>query len=227
MKDRFISSVTHELRTPLVSISGYLDLIRKNERFQKETVSYLQVVRRNADRLLSLTTDLLDFQRLQAGRLQVALQPIDFVNVLNNCIKEIMPMINGRRQALKANIPRGPIRILGDTVRLTQVIMNVLDNASKFTPDGGRIMVRVEERGDQLITEISDSGIGIRRDDLKQVFEPFSAIKKATYIKGTGLGLSVTKGLIEAHGGTITVQSQGEGRGSTFTITIPKERAIL
>jgi signal transduction histidine kinase len=136
-------------------------------------------------------------------------------------------MINGRRQALKMNIPRGPIRILGDTVRLTQVVMNVLDNASKFTPDGGRIAMHVEDRMDRVVTEVSDSGIGIRSEDLKQVFEPFSAIKKATYIKGTGLGLSVTKGLVEAHGGAITVQSGGEGKGSTFTITIPKERAIL
>jgi PAS domain S-box-containing protein len=224
LKEQFISSVTHELRTPLVSISGYLDLVLKNERFEKETVSYLEVIKRNSDRLLSLTNDLLDFQRLQLGKLEVTLKPIDFMNVLDNSIKEIKPMINGRRQDLEVDIPKAPIRILGDTVRLTQVVMNVLDNASKFTPDGGRISVHVEDRVDQVIIQVSDSGIGIRGEDLHRVFEPFASIKKPTYIKGTGLGLSVTKGLIETHGGTITVQSEGEGRGSTFTFTLPKEQ---
>ena len=136
-------------------------------------------------------------------------------------------MVNGRRQVLQLNIPRGipppKIRISGDAIRLSQVVMNVLDNASKFTPDGGRIMIRVEDKIDRVSVEVVDSGIGIRRDDLNRVFEPFSTIKKSSYIKGTGLGLSVSKALITAHGGTITVESEGEGKGSKFTIILPKE----
>jgi PAS domain S-box-containing protein len=221
LKDIFTSSVTHELRTPLVSIKGYLDLILKNERFQKETASYLEVVKRNVDRLMNLTNDLLDFQRLQVGKLQVSLTRIDYITVIDSCIKEMMPMINGRRQTLEVNIPKS-IHILGDPVRLTQVVMNVLDNASKFTPDGGRIIVRVEDEADRVTTQISDSGIGIRKDDLKQVFEPFSTIKKSTYIKGTGLGLSVTKGLVEVHGGKIWVESPGEGKGTRVSFTIAR-----
>jgi PAS domain S-box-containing protein len=224
LRGQFISAVTHELRTPLVSISGYLDLVLKNERFGKETFSWLEVVRRNTDRLLNLTNDILDLQRLQAGKLQVALTPVDFVDVLDNCIKEITPMIKGRRQVLKVDVPRVPIRIPGDFVRLTQVVMNLLDNASKFTPDGGRIVFRVEDRVDRVVVEVSDSGIGMRSEDVNRVFEPFANIKKPTYIKGTGLGLSVSKGLLEAHGGKISAESAGEGKGATFTFTLPKQK---
>jgi PAS domain S-box-containing protein len=224
LKDRFISSVTHELRTPLVSMSGYLDLVMKHERFEKETFSYLEVLRRNTNRLLSLTTDLLDFQRLQIGKLEVSMKPIDFTKLLGECIKEIKPMIEGKRQILTLDTPEVPIPILGDTVRLAEVFVNVLDNAAKFTPDGGRVDVHVEDKGGQVITRVSDSGIGMRSEDLRRVFEPFSNIKKPTYIKGTGLGLSVSKGLIEAHGGTISVESDGEGKGTTFKITLPKQR---
>jgi signal transduction histidine kinase len=119
------------------------------------------------------------------------------------------------------------IPILGDTVRLTQVFVNVLDNATKFTPDGGRVDVHVEDKKGQVVTRVSDSGIGVRSEDLKRVFEPFSNIKKPTYIKGTGLGLSVSKGLIEAHGGTISVESDGEGKGTTFKIILPKQQTHL
>ena len=101
--------------------------------------------------------------------------------------------------------------------------MNVLDNAAKFTPDGGRIEVHVEDKDERVIIRVVDSGIGIGSEDLKRVFEPFSNIKKPTYIKGTGLGLSVSKGLIEAHGGKISVESEGEGKGTTFKIILPKQ----
>jgi hypothetical protein len=202
-----------------------LDLVLKNERFGKETASYLEVIKRNTNRLLSLTNDLLDFQRLQIGKLQISMKPVNFTDVLNNSVKEITPIFKGRRQTLEVKVPKGSIHILGDTLRLMEVVVNLLDNASKFTPDGGRITVHVEDNVDQVITQVSDTGIGIRKDDLNQIFEPFSAIKKPTHIKGTGLGLTVAKGLIEAHGGQIWVESAGEGKGATFTFTIPKRRA--
>ncbi len=100
--------------------------------------------------------------------------------------------------------------------------MNLLSNAAKFTPEGGDIILHVEDDSDNIVTQITDTGIGIREEDLGKVFEPFTPIKKPAHIKGTGLGLSVTKGLVEAHGGKIWVESEGEGKGATFTFTIPK-----
>ena len=106
-------------------------------------------------------------------------------------------------------------------MRLSQVLMNLLSNANKFAPEGGKILLNVKVN-QKIHVELSDTGIGIRKQDLEQVFEPFSAITKPTYIPGTGLGLSVTKGFIEAHGGKIWVNSQCEGKGSTFTFELPK-----
>ena len=148
MKGQFTSAVTHELRTPIVSIQGYLDLALKTD-LRKETLASLQVAKRNTDRLLRLTSDLLDIQRMQMGKMQLVLKPVDFVDFMDNCLTDIMPMTNAKKQVLQHEIPRTPIHISGDAARLSQAVMNVLDNASKFSPEGGRIMARVQDAKDQ------------------------------------------------------------------------------
>ncbi len=226
MRDRFISSVTHELRTPLVSITGYLDLTVSGAlgAVPKEIESSLQVVKRNADRLLSLTNDLLDFRRLEAGKFQLDLTPLDFRDVIEKCVEEIQLSIDQRKQNLNLEVSEGPLPIQGDPVRLSQVLVNLLSNANKFAPEGSTITILATEEEDVIQVQVSDKGMGIKIEDLGRVFEPFAAIEKPSYVKGTGLGLSVSKGLIEAHQGKMWAESEGEEKGATLTFTLPKRK---
>jgi len=224
MKDRFMSAATHELRTPLVSIKGYVDYILTGKLgpVPEKARSGLEVVKRNTDQLLRITDDLLDIQRLAFGRLPLHLEPLRFREVVDHCASEIQPFLDEKKQGFHLEGPEGPLLIQGDRVRLSQVVMNLLSNAAKFTPQGGSITLRVEDKEDTLQIQVCDTGIGIRKEDFVRIFQPFADIKKPAYIKGTGLGLSVAKGLVEAHGGRLWAHSDGEGRGSTFTFTLPK-----
>jgi PAS domain S-box-containing protein len=223
MKDQFISAVTHELRTPLVSIKGYIDYVVSGElgSLPAEVASSLNVAKRNTDRLISLTNDLLDVQRLQAGRLQLNVEPLNLQQVLAQCVQEIKLLIDQKKQRLNLVVEEN-LPVQGDPVRLSQVLVNLLVNASKFTPGEGVITLRARVKDDTIEVQVSDTGIGIREQDLMRVFEPFAAIEKPSYIEGTGLGLSITKGLVEAHGGKIWAESPGEGKGATFTFLLPK-----
>jgi len=224
MKDQFISAVTHELRTPLVSIKGYIDYVVSGElgSLPAEVASSLNVAKRNTDRLISLTNDLLDFRRLEAGKFKVDKAPLNLQDVIKDCAEEIHLSLNQRKQKLNLEVAGRPLPIQGDAVRLSQVLVNLLVNASKFTPGEGVITLRARVKDDTIEVQVSDTGIGIRKQDLMRVFEPFAAIEKPSYIEGTGLGLSITKGLVEAHGGKIWVESPGEGKGATFTFLLPR-----
>ncbi|MGB6679688.1 MAG: PAS domain-containing sensor histidine kinase [Candidatus Bathyarchaeia archaeon] len=226
MKDQFISAVTHELQTPLVSIKAYIDypLTGKMGPLSENMKSNLKIVKRNTDRLLQLTGELLDLRRMELGRLELNKEDLDYQEIIKNCLEEVKPLFEEKQQILNIQLPHGQLNIQADKIRLSQILMNLLSNANKFTPEEGGISVIVEDTNGEIRTKISDSGIGIRKEDIKRIFEPFSSIKKPTYIKGTGLGLSVTKGLVEAHRGRIKVNSQGEGKGTTFTFNLPKSK---
>ncbi|KON27109.1 hypothetical protein AC481_05740 [miscellaneous Crenarchaeota group archaeon SMTZ-80] len=225
MKDQFIASATHELRTPLISIMGYVEYILSDEceQISDEIYSDLQVIKRNADRLIKITDDLLDIRRIESGKLQLNLEYIDFRDIIRDCINEVKPII-GKRKNLHVKLPKKALPVQGDLVKLSQVCMNLLDNATKFTPDDGEIFLHVQDRDDAIKVQVSDTGLGIKKEDLERVFEPFASIEKPNYIKGTGLGLNVTKGLVEAHGGKIWVESEGKGKGSKFTFILPKKK---
>jgi signal transduction histidine kinase len=229
MKDQFISVATHELRTPLASIKGYMELILEEKigPVSAEVGSCLGVVKRNADRLSHLTDDMLDLRRLESGKFELNLEPVSFHEIVDDCVSEIAPFLNEKKQRLHLELADGPIRIQADPIRLSQVLVNLLSNACKFTPERGEIRIRVEGEAEEVKVQISDNGIGIRKGDLERVFEPFAAIQKSTYVKGTGLGLAVTKALVEAHGGRIWAESEGEGKGSMFTFTLPREREAV
>jgi signal transduction histidine kinase len=190
--------------------------------------SSLRVVKRNSDRLLSLTEDLLDVQRMDAGRLKLNFELISINEIIDDCIEEIQPFVDERKQGIRLKIPDRlhDIIVQGDRIRMSQVFLNLLLNATKFSPEGSVITLSVEEGVGEFVVKASDTGIGIAQDDLTRVFEPFSAIEKPQYIKGTGLGLSVTKGLIEAHGGRIWAESDGKGKGATFVFTLPKQEVL-
>lgn len=222
MRNEFVADVTDELLTPLASMKSYVDyVLEEKELLPLEVRKVLEVVRRGNDRLLSLTNSLLDIRRMKSGRLQLKLEPLDFREVIEPCIAEVQPVFN-KRQSFRSEVPERPLLIWGDQARLSQVLINLLSNAAKFAPEG-EITLLVKETEDTVQVQVSDTGIGIKQEDLPRVFEPFAAIQKPTYVKGTGLGLSITKGLVEAHEGKIWAESPGEGKGATFTFTLPKQ----
>ncbi|MBM5804952.1 MAG: PAS domain S-box protein [Candidatus Verstraetearchaeota archaeon] len=222
-KEKLMINITHELRTPLVSIVGYLNHVLKDnvESLPEAVKCSLEVVKRNAQRLVALTDDLLDLRSIDSGMLKLDMRKLDLVEVITLCITEIKPFFETRLQKVNVELPPHPLMILGDNIRLCQAFTNILSNASKFTPESGVITVKAIEDGDSIRTEITDTGIGIRREDLERVFEPLAMIEKPTYVRGTGLGLSVTKGLVEAHGGRIWAESAGEGKGAKFVVKLP------
>jgi two-component system phosphate regulon sensor histidine kinase PhoR len=228
MKDHFIVAVTHELRTPLVSIKGYVDHIVASEPNLSNSIkSKIEVVRRNIDRLLELTEDLLNIQDMEDGRLEFTFETLNLHEAFRECLEDIQPLVGGKGQEIRLEVPGKALPVLCDRLRLNEVLTNLLTNASKFSPQGGTITVRVEEDSNTVTVSINDDGIGIDKKDLERVFEPFAAIEKPSYVKGTGLGLSLTRQLVQAQGGKVWATSPGKGHGATFAFTLPKSKEEL
>jgi signal transduction histidine kinase len=162
----------------------------------------------------------LDLRRIQAGRFQVNFEAMNFREILDESIQAQ----TNQKQRVHLEVTESPLPVRGDPTRLRQVLTNLLNNASKYTPGDGAITIKVDDDGDTIKCQISDSGIGIRKEDLPQVFEPFSNIKKPSNIETAGIGLSIAKGIVEAHGGKIWAESDGEGKGAVFTFTLPKPK---
>ncbi len=225
LRSNFLSIVSHELRTPLVSIKGYTELIRSGRvgEVPERLDEMLKVVERNADRLSNLTDDLLDQQRLESGRLKINPEKLKLQNIIKEVVEEVQPFIIEKNQVLNIQVPDDLAPVKADKIRMTQVLLNLLNNASKFSPLSGSISLQVREISEMVEVQVSDSGIGIAKEDLDKLFKPFPDIQKTAYYKGTGLGLSICKGIIDLHGGRIWAESEGDGRGAKFTFTIPKQ----
>ena len=229
VREQFLSHVTHELRTPLGPLKVHVEyaLAGKLGPLSEKLKSSLQVMKMDTDRLTKLTDQLLDIRRFQSGNFGLNLQPLDLREIINQSIKEAQVSVDVKRQHLHVEVPDRPLLIGGDSTRLSQVMTNLLSNASKFTPENGQITLKLEDITEAFKVAVSDTGIGIRKDDLSTVFWPFAAIQKPTWMKGAGLGLSIAKGIVETHGGKIWAESEGEGKGATFIFTLPKLTRVL
>lgn len=224
LRSQFLSTITHELRTPLTSIKGYIEIIRAGwvGDVPAEMEETLDIIIRNTDRLSNLTSDLLDVQRIESGRLEVEIVPIDLIEVIEQSIREIKPFILEKEQILDVDIPDLPLMVLGDSTRISQVLMNLLTNASKFSEERTPITLEAKDINGEILVSVQDTGIGIKEGDHERVFKPLAMIDKPIYVKGTGLGLSISKGIIDLHNGKIWVESEGEWKGSTFFLKLPK-----
>ena len=171
---------------------------------------------------MRITDDLLDYRRLSEGKFLFEMRSLDFRTVIDSAVRSADPFMEETQQKLHIETPDEMFLIHGDHARLVQALSNLLINASKYSPNSGKILLKTE-RDPSLgfRVTVTDTGIGIKTEDLTRVFEPFAAIEKPTYIKGTGLGLSVTKALIEGHGGRVWAESTGLDKGATFTFAIP------
>jgi PAS domain S-box-containing protein len=223
LKDEFVALVSHELRTPLTSIRGYLELVLDGEAgdVTDEQREFLGIVERNANRLLDLVGDLLFLAQIEAGKLSLEVGAVDLAAVAAESVETARPLAEDKEIMLTLATSSLPL-LAGDGARLTQLLDNLVSNAIKFTPEGGRVDVRASSSRGNAILEVRDTGMGIPAEEQEHVFERFFRTSRATEqaIQGTGLGLAISKAIVQAHGGRITLASS-EGKGATFRVTIP------
>jgi signal transduction histidine kinase len=221
LKDEFIATVSHELRTPLNAILGWTSMLQQGMLDQQGTQRAVHSIADNASRQLRLVEDLLDFSRLQSGRMSLDVKDVDLRPLLRDVIESIIPVAaSGGIQLEVSAVPE--VHLTADPRRLEQVFLNLLGNALKFTPEGGRVSVTVESTAAEIHVRITDTGPGIDPEFLPHIFEAFHQSDAASrHYGGAGLGLSIAKELVDAHKGRIAVESPGIGRGATFVVTLP------
>jgi PAS domain S-box-containing protein len=223
LKDEFLAVLSHELRTPLNAIVGYARLLRGGILAGEKAARGLQTLERNATSLTQIVEDVLDISRIVSGKIRLDVQPVELPLVVHNAVATVQPAADAKNVRLQTIIdPRvGPVS--GDPDRLQQVTWNLLSNAVKFTPKNGRVQVRVEQVNSHVEIVVSDTGIGIRRDFLPHVFERFRQADAGLTRQsaGLGLGLSIVRHIVEMHGGSVQVASDGEGCGATFSVRLP------
>jgi signal transduction histidine kinase/ActR/RegA family two-component response regulator len=220
-KDEFLSVVSHELRGPLNSILGYTRLTRANPHKAELVARYAEIIERNAKTQQQMTEDLLDTARIISGKLKLEPAPADLRLVLEDALTVVQLAAEAKQIELAAPLGDEPVEIVGDAMRLQQVVWNLLQNAIKFTPAGGRVELRLERDDKQARIVVSDTGKGIEPEFLPHIFDRFSQsdMSQTRRHGGLGLGLALVKQLIELHGGTIEAASAGAG--ATFTVTLP------
>ena len=223
LRDEFVAVISHELRTPMTSIIGYLELIGEGDAgpLTGEQRAYLGVVQRSTDRLVELVDELLLVAEAGRGHLALDVDDVDSGGLVTDSVAAGRPAADTRSIILRAEAgDAGTFR--GDRKRLGQMLDNLVSNAIKFTPDGGRVSVRSTQGDGSILFEVTDSGAGITSEDREHLFEAFfrsrAAIEAA--VPGTGLGLTITKAIVDAHGGSIEVRCPAGG-GTTFRVTIP------
>jgi signal transduction histidine kinase len=222
LKDEFISLVSHELRTPLTSIRGYVELLQEDGRLTAEQQRYVAVVDRNSARLLDLVSDLLFLAQVDAGKLAFELQPVELDVVVAECVEASLPAAGAKGIELVADAQRLPVPLQGDPARLAQVLDNLISNALKFTPAGGRVEVRLSTADGIAVLEVEDNGLGLAAHEQEQLFERFFRSSRASEnaIPGTGLGLAIAKTIVERHGGRIRLESAVD-QGTTVRVELP------
>jgi signal transduction histidine kinase len=222
-KDRFLATMSHELRNPLAPIMNVVEIL-KRQNLDDPTVRWARTILRNqVSHMAHLVDDLLDASRITQGKIRLQVEPVVLADALTVAIQAARPLIDRARHALEVRLPDATTQVMADPTRLTQMLNNLLTNAAKYTPDGGRITVAVSTASDTATIAVRDSGIGMTADDIDHVFEMFSQVESASDRSegGLGIGLALVKSLAEMHGGTIMVTSAGPGHGSEFSLTIP------
>lgn len=222
-KDLFLATLSHELRTPLNSMLGWIKLLRSESDNRVDLNHGLGVIERNAKAQAEMISDILFVSRIITGKLELKTETIDLISVLQAALDSVRPSVAAKEIQLTTNFASSAARVEGDADRLQQAFLNLLSNAIKFTPKGGRIDVRTKIKNSFLEIEICDSGQGIKPEFLPFVFERFRQADNSytRQVGGLGLGLAIVRHLIELHGGTVSVMSNGENRGASFTVALP------
>jgi signal transduction histidine kinase len=223
LKSQFLASMSHELRTPLNSIIGFSKVLlnRFDGELTERQETYIRSVHNSGAHLLQLINGILDFSRIEAGKLEMMSEELDLHELIDECIESSMPLARGKQMKIEKNVPLELPPLSGDRTKIKQILLNLLSNAIKFTGQG-RVLVSVVPEPDAIRVSVADTGIGIREDDLARLFEPFQQLDNPVVRSagGTGLGLAISKKFVELHGGRIWAESR-ENQGSTFHFTLP------
>jgi PAS domain S-box-containing protein len=222
LKDEFIATLSHELRTPINAITGWANLLASGRLSAPEVAKAVDVIVRNAALQAQLINDLMDLSAAVVGKMRLEIRPLDLVRVVETAVESIRPSAATKELTLELRLEDGPVEVLGDPDRLQQIVWNLLTNALKFTPNGGRIEVRLERHAAFARLVVTDSGVGIAPDVLPSIFDRFQQADASTTRRhgGLGLGLAIARHLVELHGGSIWADSEGVGCGARFTLEL-------
>ncbi|MCH8003213.1 MAG: HAMP domain-containing histidine kinase [Nanoarchaeota archaeon] len=222
IKGEFMNIAAHELKTPLVPIISYLEMLLNDKRLARDQKEKLRICLSSAKREADLVSDILDISKLEAGSLKLEFETLDMVELLKEITDGLGPAIRGKKLAFKVEVPSKLPLVRGDKRRLTQVVSNLINNATKFT-DKGSITVRAQMEKQNILVSVIDTGMGISKENIHKLFTKFFQVDSTARRKqgGTGLGLAISKGIIQGHKGKLWVESDGIGKGTTFSFTVP------
>jgi PAS domain S-box-containing protein len=227
LKTEFLATLAHELRNPLAPIRSGLQLMRRAGGDPAAMTRVQDIMDRQLNHLVHLVDDLLDVARITRGQVELKRQWLDLAEVLSSAVETSMPLIEGARHQLDLRLPPEPLRLWGDPTRLTQVVSNLLNNAARYTPSGGHIVLAAWREDGEAVITVSDNGTGIARSALAEVFKMFTQLGGEAYRAhgGLGIGLSLVRSFVELHGGSVRADSAGPGAGSVFTVRLPLHAA--
>ena len=222
VKDNFLAMLGHELRNPLAPIVTALALMERHK--HPEIARELSIVQRQVQQVVRLVDDLLDVARIVRGKVELNYEDVDIADVVAMAVETAEPLFQERRHALELDVPRGQLWVHGDASRLAQVVANLLTNAAKYTPPGGKVWVASQARDESIELRVRDTGIGMREDLLQRVFGLFEQGPRTIdrSAGGLGLGLAIVRNIVTLHGGSVTAASEGPGKGSEFALSLPR-----
>ena len=225
VKSDFLTNISHELRTPLTAVMGYCDIFmeKKIGEMNEQQLKFMTAIQKNSKNLLSQINNLLDLAKLEAGKLSMNEKDFDLPKLVSEATVSVEPMASKKNISITTDLDPCAQTVFGDPDRLEQILINLLDNAIKFTDYGGKIKIISRDLGQEVLISVEDSGIGISLEDQNTIFEKFKQIENSLSRRypGSGIGLAIVKSLVEAHGGNIKVEST-PGKGSVFSVSLPK-----
>lgn len=222
-KNEFLAMLAHELRNPLAPVRNAVHVMRMRGEGNPELTWARDVIDRQVTHLVRMVDDLLDVSRITRGKIQLSLEPMEVEHVVSRAVETSRPLIEAHNHRLTVSLPEEPLRVKGDGTRLGQVLANLLNNAAKYTPDGGQIELRVTREEGEAVFRVRDSGAGIPREMLTKVFDLFTQVERSLDRSqgGLGIGLTLVQRLVELHGGRVEAFSEGVGKGSEFVVRLP------
>ena len=223
-KDQFLAMLAHELRNPLAPITTAAHLLKLGQLDAKAVRNASEIIARQAEHMTDLVNDLLDVSRVTRGLVSLEKEELDVNAVVAGAFEQVRPLIESKRHSLTMQLSGEPVHVMGDRTRLVQVLSNILNNAAKYTPPGGKIVLRVTADEDRVLVTVADNGIGIEPDMLPYIFELFTQAERTPDRSqgGLGIGLALVKSLVSLHGGRVDARSEAPGKGSEFEICLPR-----
>jgi two-component system phosphate regulon sensor histidine kinase PhoR len=221
MRREFVGNVSHELRTPLSAIKAIVETLKGGAIDDKEIASdFLTKVEGEIDRMTQMVAELIELSRIETGQAKLRLESTNLNQLIEQVIARLSPQAERQKVAISTKFAADLPLVSTDAERIQQALLNIVHNAIKFTPSGGKVTVSTDVQGNSVVVSVADTGIGISKEDLPHIFERFYKADKSRSKGGTGLGLAIAKHIVQAHGGTIRVQSE-EGKGSVFSFSLP------